>query len=151
MTTATDVRHLRRFGTTPPDWPITVTPGTGEARLRLGDTVDALIMRAGLGAEVNHHLVQALFEVPIIATAADACPSRWIFLTQPRTEMRESTVVDLASQQVTWHRAGTTIPLPSLGHPGPGLRWAQPPKAGTELVSWGTVVGAVRRAAVGSW
>jgi 7-cyano-7-deazaguanine synthase len=103
-----------------------VNPATGEASLRLGDTVDALIMRAGLGAEVNHHLIQALFEVPIIATTADACPSRWIFLTQPRTEMRESTVVDLASQQVTWHKAGTTIPLPSLGRPGP--QWAQPPK-----------------------
>ena len=150
MTTATDVEPAR-FGTAPRNWPITVTSSTGQARLRLGDTVDALVMRAGLGAEVNHHLIQAMFQVPIIALAADDKPTRWVFLTQPRTEMRESTVVDLMSQLVSWHQVGATIPLPSPGRPGPGLRWAQPPKVGAELVSWGTVVGAVRRAALGSW
>lgn len=151
MTTATDVGRSRRLGTAHLDWPITVAPTTGEARLRLGDTVDALIMRAGLGAEVNHHLIRAMFRVPIIIASADANPDRWIFLTQPRTEMRESTIVDLVTQQVTWHKVGTTIPLPSLSCPGPELRWAQPPGADVELVSWGTVVGAVRRAAVGTW
>lgn len=151
MTTATDVERSILFGTDHLTSPIAVDPATGEAHLRVGDTVDALIMRAGLGAEVNNLLTQAMFEVPIIALGTEGKPDSWIFLTLPRTQMRDRTVADLLSKQVSWHKVGTTIPLPSLGRPLPRLRWAQPPRAGKQLVSWGTVVGAVRRTSSWMW
>lgn len=134
-------------------WPTTIEPSTGEVRLRLGDTVDALVMRAGLGGQVNHQLIQAILTAPVIVVPGipGTKPDDWIFLTQPRTRMRESTIADLMSIQVGWYESDTTIPLPAFGCTEGGLRWLAWPEAGLELPTWGVVVGAVRRTLSRAW
>ncbi|MFI7676412.1 hypothetical protein [Actinophytocola sp. NPDC049390] len=134
-------------------WPTTIEPSTGEVRLRVGDTVDALIMRAGFGGEVNHQLIQAMQRAPIIVLPGkpDTTPDDWIFLTQPRTKMRQSTIADLVSAEVGWYEVGATIPLPAFGSAEGELRWVQQPEAGLELPNWGAVVGAVRRTFSRAW
>ncbi|WP_158851156.1 hypothetical protein [Saccharothrix deserti] len=155
MTTATateieqgapvDASALSQYYTDLLSWPTTIDPSTGEVRLRLGDTVDALIMRAGFGGEVNHQLVRSMLSAPIIVVPGK--PDDWIFLTQPRTTMRESTIADLVSLQVGWKEVGSTIVLPAFGSAEDELRWLAQPKADLELPPWGAVVGAVRRTA----
>lgn len=134
-------------------WPTTIEPSTGEVRLRLGDTVDALVMRSGLGGEVNHQLVQAILTAPIIVVPGtpNTKPDDWIFLTQPRTRMRESTIADLVSMQVGWYEPGSMIPLPPFGCTEGGLRWLTWSGADLELPTWGVVVGAVRRTLSRGW
>ncbi|MGX7828977.1 hypothetical protein ACTG9Q_28210 [Actinokineospora sp. 24-640] len=148
-----DTSSLSRYHDHMPSWPTTIEPVTGEVRLRLGDIVDALVMSAGFGGEVNHHLVQAMISPPIIGVRGEPRGklNSWIFLTQPRTTMRKSTVVDLASTQVGWYEVGATIPLPSPGHDEGRLRWLSDPGTGMELPTWAAVVGAVRRASSRRW
>lgn len=131
-------------------WPTTIEPETGEVRLRLGDAIDALVMRAGFGAEVNHQLVQAMMRVPIIVVSDEKVVD-WIFLTLPRTPMRQSTVVDLGTAHVSWYKAGNTIALPASGATEGDLYWLQQPEADAELPAWGAVVGAVRRTFTRAW
>lgn len=140
-----DASALSRYYTDLLCWPTTIDPSVGEVRLRLGDTVDALIMRAGFGSEVNHQLVRSMLSAPIIVVPGR--PDEWIFLTQPRTPMRDSTIAHLVSLQVGWKEAGSTIVLPAFGSAASELRWLAQPNAGLELPSWVAVVGAVRRTA----
>ncbi|MFS8104091.1 hypothetical protein LFM09_43955 [Lentzea alba] len=156
--TATDTRQhdaiapsvLRRYYTNLLSWPTTIDSETGEVRLRLGETVDALVMRAGFGGEVNHELVRAMMRAPIIVVPGKKAVD-WVFLTQPRTPMRQLTVDDLIAAQVGWYRPGDTVALPAFGETEGGLRWLQRPEAGEELPSWGAVVGAVRRTFTRTW
>ncbi|WNV90231.1 hypothetical protein [Umezawaea sp. Da 62-37] len=163
MTTATapqtreldvvDTGVLSRYHAGLRSWPTTIEPDTGEVRLSVGHAVDALVMRAGFGGEVNHQLVQAMLRAPIIVVPGSpgTKPDDWIFLTQPRTTMRQSTSADLVSAQVGWYEVGATIPLPAFGSTNGGLRWVQRPKSGVELPGWGAVVGAVRRTFGRTW
>jgi hypothetical protein len=139
--------------TEPLSWSTTIEPVTGEVRLRLGHTVDALVMRAGFAGEVNHQLVQVMLRVPIIAVPAslDTKPDNWIFLTQPRTTMRPSAIADLVSAQVGWYEVGATIPLPASGGTEDGLRWVQRPESDLDLPRWDLVIGAVRRTHTRTW
>ncbi|MEV6712679.1 hypothetical protein AB0M48_11620 [Lentzea sp. NPDC051208] len=157
--TATDTRQhdddiapsvLRRYYTNLLSWPTTIDSETGEVRLRLGETIDALVMRAGFGGEVNHELVRAMMRAPIIVVPGKKAVD-WVFLTQPRTPMRQSTVDDLMAAQVGWYKPGDTVTLPAFGTTEGGLRWLQRPEAGEELPSWGAVVGAVRRTFTRTW
>jgi hypothetical protein len=156
--TATDTRQrddlapsvLRRYYTNLLSWPTTIDSETGEVRLRLGETVDALVMRAGFGGEVNHELVRAMMRAPIIVVPGKKAVD-WVFLTQPRTPMRQLTVDDLMAAQVGWYKPGDTVALPAFGEIEEGLRWLQRPEAGEELPSWGAVVGAVRRTFTRAW
>jgi hypothetical protein len=83
--------------------------------------------------------------------AAYAWANRMLPVYEPRTAMRKSTVIDLASTQVGWYEDGVTIPLPSLGHDEGRLRWLSDPETGMELPTWAAVVGAVRRASSRRW
>ncbi|AXX31201.1 hypothetical protein KCV87_00855 [Actinosynnema pretiosum subsp. pretiosum] len=129
----------------PPDWPTTTDPETGQVCLLLGTVVDALVMRAGLAAEVNHNLACSLLQAPVVIVPAT--PGRsddWIFLTGPRTALRQSTVADLLSAKVGWYEPGKALPLPG-DIPAPGEpRWLSG-RAKTALPPWGAVIGAVRR------
>lgn len=131
-------------------WPTTVDTDSGEVRLPLGEVVDALIIRAGLAAEVNHLLIQRMVQVPIIEVPGE--PPGWIFLTRPRTTLRRSTWADLVRIQVGWKTVGESIPLPAHDGSG-GVRWLKRPVAGTELPLWTAVVAAARSAASlgGAW
>lgn len=131
-------------------WPTTIDPETGEVRLRLGETVDALVMQAGLGGEVNHELVRAMMRVPIIAARRDKATD-WIFLTQPRTPMRQLTIADVIAAQVGWYKTGSTMVLPAFGTAESALRWLQQPETDVDLPSWGAVIGAIRRTATSAW
>ncbi|WP_189214275.1 hypothetical protein [Actinokineospora fastidiosa] len=131
-------------------WPTTIAPDTGEVQLRLGETIDALVMRARFGGEVNHQLVQAMLHVPIIIVPG-AKVVDWVFLTQPRTPMRRSTIDDLMAAEVGWYDADDTIALPAFGATEGDLRWLQCPEARAELPSWETIVGAVRRTFMRTW
>jgi len=132
-------------------WPTTIDNTTGEVRLRLGSVIDALIMRAGFAAEVNNFLVRHMFHAPIIVVPGN--PADWIFLTQPRTTMRQSVWEDLVHIQVGWKRRGQTIPLPALDNTNDGVRWLEQPQQHTELPPWTAVVAAARRASsvCGAW
>ncbi|SDJ02628.1 hypothetical protein SAMN05192558_10470 [Actinokineospora alba] len=125
-------------------WPTAIDPETSEVRLRLGTTIDALVMRAGFGGEVNHQLVQAMLRGPIIVVPGTKVVD-WVFLTQPRTPMRQSTIADLVAARVGWYNVGSTIALPAFGATEGDLYWLQRPETDVELPAWGSVVGAIRR------
>ena len=132
-------------------WPTTIDNTTGEVRLRLGSVVDALIMRAGFAGEVNNFLARHMFDAPIIVVPGN--PADWIFLTQPRTTMRQSVWEDLVHIQVGWKRRSETILLPALDNTHDGVRWLEQPQQHTELPPWTAVVAAARKASsvCGAW
>ena len=132
-------------------WPTTIDNTTGEVRLQLGSTVDALFMRAGFAAEVNSFLVRHMFRAPIIVVPSE--PNDWIFLTQPRTTLRLKVWEDLVRIQVGWKRRGETILLPALDNTEEGVRWLERPQQHTDLPPWTAVVAAARTASslCGSW
>jgi hypothetical protein len=112
-------------------------------RIVVGETVDALIMRAGFGAEVNGILTRCMLRAPIIRSAGRR--REWIFLTQPRTPLRQATWADLVRIQVGWLHAGAELPLPAAD--GTGDRtWLQRPEFGQPLPPWTAVVSAARSA-----
>lgn len=126
------------------EWSTTIDSATGELRLQLGETVDALLIRAGFAAEVNKFLVRHMFRVPIIVMPGS--PEDWVFVTQQRTTMRMSVWEDLVRIQVGWKRRGDTIPLPPLDNIDDGLRWFQRPEQQAELPPWSAVICAARSA-----
>jgi len=117
--------------------PSDVQPFAGD-RIVVGETVDALIMRAGFGAEVNGILTRCMLRAPILLSAGRQ--REWIFLTQPRTTLRQATWTDLVRIQVGWLHVGAEIPLP--GPEG----WIQRPDFGQPLPPWTAVVSAARSA-----
>jgi hypothetical protein len=125
-------------------WPTIIDNTTGEVRLRLGSVVDALFMRAGFAAEVNSFLVRNMFRASILVVPA--VPNDWIFLTQPRTTMRQRAWEDLVRIQVGWKRRGETILLPALDNTEDGVRWLEQPHQHIELPPWSAVVAAARSA-----
>lgn len=125
-------------------WPTTIDNTTGEVRLQLGSVVDALFMRAGFAAEVNSFLVRHMFRASILVVPS--VPNDWIFLTQPRTTMRQRVWEDLVRSQVGWKRRGETILLPALDSTEDGVRWLEQPQQHIDLPPWSAVVAAVRSA-----
>ncbi len=121
-------------------WPTSIDSVSGDVYLQLGTTVDALIMRAGFGAEVNNFLARHMLRVPIIVVPGD--PSDWIFLTQPRTTMRMSSWGDLVRSQIGWKRHGDTVLLPALDNVTEGVRWLERPQPHMSLPPWTTVADA---------
>ncbi|ANN21154.1 hypothetical protein SD37_39925 [Amycolatopsis orientalis] len=132
-------------------WPTTINNITGHVYLQLGTTVDALVMRAGSGAEVNNFLARHMLRVPIIVVPGD--PSDWIFLTQPRTTMRMSSWDDLVRTQIGWKPLGESILLPSLDNVSEGVRWLERPQPHMTLPPWTTVADAARSTSLprGAW
>ncbi|MEU5259215.1 hypothetical protein [Amycolatopsis sp. NPDC021455] len=135
-------RALARYYRVAFAWP--AVAGPAGVRLRLGDVVDALAVRAPLAAEVDHTLVQSLLGAPVVELRdPGVC---WIFLTQPRIPLRPSTWDDLTRAGIEWSEPGTSLPLPALRGGGNGLRWRKCPVHGTKLPPWTAVVGAIRSA-----
>jgi hypothetical protein len=133
------------------NWPTTVDNETCSISLRIGEVVDALTMRAGFAAEVNNILTVHMMRAPIIV--APGTPNDWIFLTQPRTELRASTWEDLIRIQVEWRQPGSLIVLPDEQNASQGRRWLTGPTVGRELPPWTAVVAAARSASTlrGGW
>lgn len=132
-------------------WPNTIDSVTGDVRLQLGTTVDALIMRAGFAGEVNNFLARHMLRAPIIVVPGD--PNDWIFLTQPRTPLRQSSWDDLVRIQVGWKQRGDSILLPALDNVDEGVRWLERPQPHMTLPPWTAVVGAARSTSslCGTW
>lgn len=126
-----------------------VDPFAGD-HIVVGDTADALIMRAGFAAEVNGVLTRCLLRTPIILSVGRH--REWIFLTQARTSLRPATWTDLVRIQVGWLPVGTVIPLPGAADAGE-RRWLQRPVLGECLSPWTAVVSAARSASsvCGAW
>ena len=116
-------------------WPTGIDPTTGGELLRVGTTVDALILRPEFAGEVNGFLVRHLLRAPIIVTSG-----KWIFLTGPRSVLRLPVWADLQRIEVVWKRRGETIPLPISDTAG--ARWLNGPHG--DLPPWTAVVAAAR-------
>jgi hypothetical protein len=118
--------------------------------ITVGDTADALIMRAGFAAEVNGVLTRCLLRAPIILSVGRH--REWIFITQARTALRPVTWADLVRIQVGWLPVGAIIPLPGAANAA-DRRWLQSPALGESLPPWSAVVSAARSASsvCGSW
>lgn len=142
---------LSRFYNDAFAWPTTIDSTTGDVRLRLGTTIDALFMHAGFAGEVNNFLVRHMLCAPIVVVPG--APGDWIFLTQPRTTLRLSVWQYLVHIGVSWKRRGETILLPPLDTVDNGVRWLQQPRQCTDLPPWTAVVAAARRASSlrGAW
>ena len=129
--------------------PTTVQLFAGD-HIVVGDTADALIMRAGFAAEVNGILTRCLLRAPIILSMGRQ--REWIFITQARTSLRPVAWTDLVRIQVGWLPVGTVIPLPGVEDTGE-RRWLQRPVFGECLPPWTAVVSAARSASsvCGTW
>lgn len=132
-------------------WPTTIDSATGDVRLQLGTNVDALIMRAGFAGEVNNFLARHMLRAPIIVVPGD--PNDWIFLTQSRTTLRQSSWDDLVRIQVGWKQRGDSILLPALDNVDNGVRWLERPQPHMTLPPFTAVVGAARSTSslCGTW
>lgn len=136
-------RVLARYYRSVFGWPA-AADATG-VWLRLGDVVDALVIRARPAAQVDRILAQSLLGAPVIEVL-DRRPL-WIFLTQPRTPLRRSTCDDLTRLRVSWREEGSSLRLPPLCSRAGSLRWQRRPTRGLRLPPWTAVVGATRSAA----
>ncbi|HEY0494752.1 MAG TPA: hypothetical protein VGD48_03350 [Kutzneria sp.] len=116
------------------DWSVPV--------LTVGDPVEAIGMRAGLGAEVNSMLSMAMLSGPVVAYAGT--PERWIFLTGPATSTSNSVLADLVRLGVGLFPMGSLIALPCAENAGTA-RWIDRPVPNKPLPPWQAVVAAVRR------
>ncbi|MEV6606533.1 hypothetical protein [Kutzneria sp. NPDC051319] len=114
----------------------------------VGESADALIMRAGFAAEVNGILTRCLLRAPIILSIGRQ--REWIFITQARTQLRTATWADLVRIQVGYLPVGTVVPLPG---DSAERRWLQRPVFGECAPPWSAVVSAARSASsvCGSW
>jgi hypothetical protein len=110
--------------------------------LRLGGAVDALVVRPVLGAKVNAVLERSMLCAPII----EAPGGDWIFLTDRRTPLRQSTWDYLAGIPVGWREAGSYVLLPRADELC-DVRWRRRPVPGAQLPPWTAVVGATRSVA----
>lgn len=125
-------------------WPTTVDSESGELRLTVGATVDTLIFPPGFAGEVNMMLKVRLQRVPIIVVPGH--PAKWMFLTQPRCELRESTYAELVRYRVEWLDKGSQITLPNSV--SGGVRWLEGgPTVGCDLPPWTSIAYAARSAA----
>jgi hypothetical protein len=116
------------------DWSVPV--------LTVGDPVEAIGMRAGLGAEVNSMLSMAMLSGPVIAYAGT--PERWIFLTAPATSTSNAVLADLVRLGVSLFPMGSLVALPCNENLGTA-RWINRPVPSRSLPPWQAVVAAVRR------
>jgi hypothetical protein len=132
---------LARYYTTEFAWP-TAADAAG-VWLRLGDVVDALIIRAALAAKVDARLVQSLLGAPVIEVSG----GNWIFLSQRRTPLRRSTWDHLARIPVGWTEPGSSLRLPRADELSCDVRWRRRPTLGAPLPPWIAVVSAVRSVA----
>ncbi|MFB9906021.1 hypothetical protein [Allokutzneria oryzae] len=114
----------------------------GLAELVVGDTVGAISMRAGLGAETNAMLSLHLLSGPVIGIPGK--PERWVFLTGPVTPVRVDTVLDLVRIDVHLLAPGTRLALPPRAAGLAGPRWVVHPRQGHDLPPWQAVVSAAR-------
>ncbi|SDM17433.1 hypothetical protein [Allokutzneria albata] len=114
----------------------------GQPALVVGDTVGAISMRAGLGAETNAMLSLHLLSGPVLGIPGH--PERWVFLTGPVTPVRVDTVLDLVRIDVQLLAPGTRLALPPRSADEPGPRWVVRPRPGHDLPPWQAVVSAAR-------
>jgi hypothetical protein len=116
------------------DWSVPV--------LTVGDPVEAIGMRAGLGAEVNSMLSMAMLSGPVLAYSGT--PERWVFLTAPVTTTSNTVLADLVRLGVSLFPMGSLIALPCTENLATA-RWVNRPAPGRPLPPWQAVVAAVRR------
>ena len=116
------------------DWSVPV--------LTVGDPVEAIGMRAGLGAEVNAMLSMAMLTGPVLAYSGN--PERWIFLTDSATTTSTAVLADLVRLGVSLFPMGSLLALPSAETAGL-TRWVNRPVPSRPLPPWQAVVAAVRR------
>jgi hypothetical protein len=150
MTTMTAVHPLRStpdFGvlagyyTSEYAW--TVAADSAGVWLRLGGVVDALVVGPVLAPKVNAVLERSMLCAPIIEVSG----GDWIFLTERRTPLRQSTWDYLAGIPVGWGEPGTYLRLPGTDELARDGRWRRRPVPGAPLPPWTAVVGATRSVA----
>lgn len=119
-------------------------PWTTASEIIVGRDVNAISMRAGLGAEVHHHLILGGHRGTLFVSPGQ--PPRWVFLTGPSGPIRVSTLKDLLLLQVAFKPVGSVLALP----PENGGTWVVPP-ASSWPFPWYAVLTAARRTTGASW
>lgn len=108
-------------------WPIAMV--AHDIMLVCGEVVDALVMPAGLGGEVNHLLRGIRLYAPVVESRDNDGRLTWAFLCEPRECSRPAGA--LAHHGVKHFGPGTMVRLPLSAGCGSGTpRWVAQPKGG---------------------
>jgi hypothetical protein len=123
-------------------WPVSVQVGNRALIVAIGQTVDAVTMPAGLGAQVRDELGIAMLNGPVMA---DPDGRRWTFLTKPLEHLRPTITADLSHAQVDLVPHGGHVVIPNDPGTSSGTLWRwieQPTRA---LPPAYAVIGVTRR------
>ena len=128
------------------DWPVCVSPDTGELVLAVSAGVDAIAVRGELGLQTQRLLCARLLAGPVLLLPKDD-PEQlpdWVFLTGPAQNLSRQTVADIGRAEVRLWPHDEFVPLPPSRLPGGEVRWSPSPILGRPLPSWISVIGAMR-------
>lgn len=127
-------------------WPVSVQVGHRSLAVAVGHSVGAVIMPAGLGAEVHHELGIAMLGGPVLAHQDG---SRWTFLTKPLPPIRSDLAGRLTMCEVVIAPHGSHVVIPPYLAIGAGAaearRWIEPPVSSRPLPPPYAVISTVRR------
>jgi len=125
-------------------WPVSVQVGNRALIVAIGQTVDAVTMPAGLGAQVRDELGIAMLNGPVIA---DPDGRRWTFLTKPLEALRPTITADLSHAHVDLAPHGGYVVIPTEPGTSSGKlwRWIEQPTPARALPPAYAVIGVTRR------
>lgn len=131
------------------DWPVCVSPDTGDLVLAVHAGVDAITVPHGPGIQAQRLLCTRLLAGPVMLLPKDD-PEQlpdWVFLTGPAQNLSRQTVADIGRIGVRLWPHDEFVPLPPSRLPGGEVRWSTSPILGRPLPPWISVIGAVRSVA----
>ncbi|EWM13682.1 hypothetical protein [Kutzneria sp. 744] len=131
------------------DWPVCVSPETGDLVLAVRAGVDAITVRGELGVQAQRLLCTRLLAGPVLLLPKkdpEQLPD-WVFLTGPAQNLSRQAVADIGRVGVRLWPHDEFVPLPPSRLPGGEVRWSTSPILGRPLPSWISVIGAIRSVA----
>lgn len=117
-------------------WPVAMEVSKRRLVVRVGTSIDAIVMPSSTGASVLGQLRMMMLSGPVLATP----DGRWTFLTQACLRERPELPVALGVAQVRNLRRGSAVMLPTDLASGD---WISEPRY--SLPPWSTVVGTARK------